>query len=540
MALEYSSTAPDPVSYPRLPPHFLLPTKTPDYLRLILTSKVYEVLKETPLVHAPNLSAKFGNQIYLKREDLHEVFSFKIRGAYNFMASLSEEERWKGVITCSAGNHAQGVALSGSRLGIPCTIVMPRGTPSIKVRNVARLGAKVVLHGADFDEAKGECARLAAVHGLVFVPPYDDPLVIAGQGTVGMEILKQLPDAEHLDAIFGAVGGGGLVAGICEYVKRIGAPRTRVIGAETFDGDAMARSLEKGERVTLHEVGPFSDGTAVRIVGEEPFRICVQLLDGVVKVDNDEICAAIKDIFEVETRSVTEPAGALALASLKRYISDNQLVGSGKKFVAVISGANMNFDRLRFVAERAALGEGREALLSVDIPERPGSFFSLHTIIHPRSVTEFIYRYNAPDRAQVFLSFQLETASRAKEVAGVLEELERCEMNGHDISDDEMAKSHARYMIGGASDVPNERIFRFAEFPERPGALRKFLSCLRNMGWNISLFHYRNHGADLGKVLAGIQAPEEDSTQFSEFLRELGYPYVEETHNEVYKRYLRK
>jgi threonine dehydratase len=270
---------------------------------------------------------------------------------------------------------------------------MPRGTPSIKVRNVVRLGAKVVLHGADFDEAKGECARLAAVHRLVFVPPYDDPLVIAGQGTVGMEILKQLPDAEHLDAIFGAVGGGGLVAGICEYVKRIGAPRTRVIGAETFDGDAMARSLEKGERVTLHEVGPFSDGTAVRIVGEEPFRICAQLLDGVVKVDNDEICAAIKDIFEgafkgapssipcsdvsllggrAETRSVTEPAGALALASLKRYISDNQLVGSGKKFIAVISGANMNFDRLRFVAERAALGEGREALLSVDIPERPG------------------------------------------------------------------------------------------------------------------------------------------------------------------------
>jgi threonine dehydratase len=305
------------------------------------------------------------------------------------------------------GNHAQGVALSGARLGIPCTIVMPQATPTIKVRNAARLGAKVVLHGEDFDEAKVECARLAAAHGLVFVPPYDDPLVIAGQGTVGMEILKQLPDAEHLDAIFGAVGGGGLVAGISEYVKRIGNPRTRVVGAETFDGDAMARSLEKGERVTLSEVGPFSDGTAVRIVGEEPFRICKQLLDGVVKVDNDEICAAIKDIFEgpspapiqrtgryfilsillthhpffplpfhcyAETRSVTEPAGALALAGLKRYILDNQLLGSGKKFVAVVSGANMNFDRLRFVAERAALGEGREALLSVDIPERPGRY----------------------------------------------------------------------------------------------------------------------------------------------------------------------
>ncbi|KAI0245582.1 tryptophan synthase beta subunit-like PLP-dependent enzyme [Lactifluus subvellereus] len=538
MTLEYSSHTSDPVSFPRLPRHLLLPTKTPDYLRLILTSKVYEVIKETPLVHAPNLSARLGNQIYLKREDLHEVFSFKIRGAYNFMASLSEEERWKGVVTCSAGNHAQGVALSGARLGIPCTIVMPQGTPTIKVRNVARLGAKVVLHGADFDEAKAECARLAAAHRLVFVPPYDDPLVIAGQGTIGMEILKQLPDAEHLDAVFGAVGGGGLVAGLCEYVKRIGGPRTRVVGAETFDGDAMARSLERGERVTLAEVGPFSDGTAVRVVGEEPFRICRQLLDGVIRVDNDEICAAIKDIFE-ETRSVTEPAGALALAGLKRYIADNQLIGSGKKFVAVISGANMNFDRLRFVAERAALGEGREALLSVDIPERPGSFFALHTVIHPRAVTEFIYRYNAPDRAHVFLSFQLETTERAKEVADVLAELERGGMKGHDISDDEMAKSHARYMIGGASNVPNERVFRF-EFPERPGALRKFLSSLRNIGWNISLFHYRNHGADLGKVLAGIQAPEDDSAQFGEFLRDLGYPYVEETHNEVYKRYLRK
>ena len=384
---------------------------------------------------------------------------------------------------------------------------MPKGTPSIKVRNVDRLGAKVVLHGADFDEAKGECARLAAAHGLIFVPPYDDPLVIAGQGTVGMEILKQLPDAEHLDAVFGAVGGGGLVAGICEYVKRIGSPRTHVIGVETFDGDAMARSLDKGERITLSEVGPFSDGTAVRMVGEEPFRICKQLLDKVVKVSNDEICAAIKDIFEgplsrvemndsflisgvcllsfwgalaeIETRSVTEPAGALALAGLKRYILDNQLVGSGKKFAVVISGANMNFDRLRFVAERAALGEGREALLSVDIPERPGrcatyplrhrrdrcisllSFFALHTVIHPRQVTEFIYRYNAHDRAQVFLSFQLDTSSRAKEVASVLNELERGGMTGHDISDDEMAKSHARYLIGGASDVPNERMFRF-------------------------------------------------------------------------------
>jgi len=371
MTVEYSSTAPEPLHYPRLPTHHLLPSKKPDYLRLILSSKVYEIVQETPLVYAPNLSAKLGNQIWLKREDLQEVFSFKIRGAYNFMASLTGEERWKGVVTCSAGNHAQGVALSGARLSIPCTIVMPRGTPSIKVRNVSRLGAKVVLHGLDFDEAKAECARLASVHGLTFVPPYDDPLVIAGQGTVGMEILKQLSDSENLEAIFAAIGGGGLAAGICEYVKRIGGPLTKVIGAETFDGDAMARSLEKGERVTLTDVGPFSDGTAVKIVGEEPFRICQQLLDGVVKVDSDELCAAIKDIFE-ETRSVTEPAGALGLAGLKRYIINNKLLGAQKKFVAVISGANMNFDRLRFVAERAELGEGREALLSVEIPESPG------------------------------------------------------------------------------------------------------------------------------------------------------------------------
>ncbi|CCL98686.1 uncharacterized protein FIBRA_00688 [Fibroporia radiculosa] len=296
--LEYSSNAPEPLQYPRLPEHHLLPSKTPDYLRLILTSKVYEILKETPLVYCDGLSTRFGNQIWLKREDLQEVFSFKIRGAYNFMASLTEEERWKGVVTCSAGNHAQGVALSGSKLDIPCTIVMPKGTPSIKVRNVSRLGAKVVLFGQDFDEAKTECARLAAAHGLIFVPPYDDPLVVAGQGTIGVEILKQVPNSENLDGIFAAVGGGGLVAGICEYVKRIGSPNTKVFGVETVDGDAMARSLEKGHRVTLDEVGPFSDGTAVKIVGAEPFRICQQLLDGVVKADNDEICAAIKDVFE--------------------------------------------------------------------------------------------------------------------------------------------------------------------------------------------------------------------------------------------------
>ncbi|OAX39991.1 threonine dehydratase I [Rhizopogon vinicolor AM-OR11-026] len=536
--LEYSSHAPEPLLYPRLSPHHLLPSKEPDYLRLILTAKVYEILKETPLLYAPNLSSKLGNQIWLKREDLQEVFSFKIRGAYNFMAGLSEEERWKGVITCSAGNHAQGVALSGERLGIPCTIVMPKGTPSIKVRNVERLGAKVLLHGVDFDEAKAECARLAVTHGLIFVPPYDDPLVIAGQGTVGMEILKQIPDCENIDAIFSAIGGGGLVAGICEYVKRIGSPKTKVFGVETFDADAMARSLKKGERVTLPEVGPFADGTAVKIVGEEPFRICQQLLDDVVLVDNDELCAAIKDIFE-ETRSVTEPSGALSLAGLKRYVIEQNLIGANRKFVAVVSGANMNFDRLRFVAERAELGEGREALLSVEVPEKPGSFFTLHSIIHPRATTEFIYRYNDPNTAHIFLSFKLETKTRKEEVKMVLRRLEESGMSGFDISDDEVAKTHARYMIGGCAVVSNERLFRF-EFPERPGALRKFLQGIHSgSGWNISLFHYRNHGADLGRVLTAIQVPPEDYPAFDEFLGQLGYHYVEETENEVYKRYLR-
>ncbi|KAG6841896.1 hypothetical protein C0991_005626 [Blastosporella zonata] len=535
--IEYSSHAPEPLSYPRLPKHHITDSNTPDYLRLILTSKVYDILKETPLVLANNLSAKLGNQIWLKREDLQEVFSFKIRGAYNYMANLTDEERWKGVITCSAGNHAQGVALSGARLGVPCTIVMPQGTPSIKVRNVTRLGAKVILHGSDFDEAKAECARLAAAHGLAFVPPYDDPLVIAGQGTVGMEILKQCADSDNLDGIFGAVGGGGLVAGICEYVKRIGNPNTKVIGVETVDGDAMKRSLAQGERVTLKEVGPFSDGTAVKIVGAEPFRICKQLLGDIVTVDNDEICAAIKDVFE-ETRSITEPAGALSLAGLKHYIISNNLVGAQKKFVAVISGANMNFDRLRFVAERAELGEGREALLSVDIPERPGSFIALHTVIHPRAVTEFIYRYNVKgDRAHVMLSFVVDSKSRTSEVKEILATLEANDMKGYDISDDEMAKSHARYMIGGCPVVPDERVFRF-EFPERPNALRSFLLGLQQ-GWNISLFHYRNHGADLGRVLAGIQVPPSDYPAFNEFLEKLNFAYVEETDNVVYKRFLR-
>ncbi|EJD02924.1 threonine ammonia-lyase [Fomitiporia mediterranea MF3/22] len=533
--LEYASHAPEPIKDSRTSEN-AEPSQPPDYLRLILTARVYDILKETPLVYASNLSTKLGNEIWLKREDLQEVFSFKIRGAYNFMAHLSQEDRWKGVVTCSAGNHAQGVALSGSRLKIPCTIVMPKATPAIKVRNALRYGAKVVLHGEDFDAAKHESVRLAAQYGLTFVPPFDHPLVIAGQGTVGMEILKQLKESDKLDGIFASVGGGGLASGLCEYVKRIGSPNTRVLGVETFDSDSMSQSLKKGERVELKEVGPFADGTAVRLVGEEPFRICKKLLDGVVLVDNDELCAAIKDVFE-ETRSITEPAGALSLAGVKRYIQENNLVGAGKRFVAVITGANMNFGRLRFVAERAELGEGREALLSVEIPETPGSFVALHSVIHPRAVSEFIYRYDSPALAHVFLSFILDTNSRQKEISDVLAELEAKGMKGYDISNDELAKSHARYLVGGRKQVPNERVFRF-EFPEKPGALRKFLLGIHS-GWNISLFHYRNHGADLGKILAGIQVPPDENKEFDEFLEQLGYTYVEETENDTYKRYLR-
>ncbi|KAG9023699.1 hypothetical protein FRB95_012630 [Tulasnella sp. JGI-2019a] len=422
------------------------------------------------------------------------------------MANLGEEERWKGVVTCSAGNHAQGVALSGSRLNVPCTIVMPKGTPSIKVRNVQRLGAKVVLHGDDFDEAKIECARLAEHHGLVFVPPYDDPLVIAGQGTVGMEILKQMPDSQNLDAIFAAVGGGGLVAGTAEYVKRIGGPKTQVIGVETVDGDAMAKSLDKGERVTLPEVGPFSDGTAVKIVGEEPFRVCKELLDGVVKTNNDEICAAIKDIFE-ETRSVTEPAGALALAGLKHYMKENNLIGAGKKFVVVVSGANMNFGRLRFVAERAELGEGKEVLMSVEIPEEPGAFIALHEIIWPRDVTEFVYRYNGTSRAHIVISFILQSPlSRAAEVNEICSKLRAQKMDGQDISDNELAKSHVRYLVGGRTFVPDERLISF----------------------------------DVAKVLVGVQVPQDTVERFEDFLSKLAYNYLDETNNPVFRRFLFK
>ncbi|KAJ1950301.1 threonine deaminase, partial [Linderina pennispora] len=469
-------------------------TDGPDYLQMILSSYVYDVATETPLTHAVNLSTRTGNSVFLKREDLQPVFSFKIRGAYNKISHLTQEEKDRGIIACSAGNHAQGVAMSAKHLGIKATIVMPILTPAIKWQNVKRLGADVVLHGAGFDEAKVECSRLAKLHGFTNIPPFDDPYVIAGQGTIGMELLRQKRPSD-IDAIFVAVGGGGLIAGISAYVKRVW-PDIKVIAVETVDSNAMCQSLKLGKRVVLPETGLFADGTAVLQVGRECFRVAKDLIDDVVLVTNDEICAAIKDVFE-DTRSVLEPSGALALAGLKRYARDHSY--SGKNLVAVTSGANMNFDRLRFVAERAALGEQKEVLLSVIIPERPGSYLKLHDVIFPRAITEFSYRYSDPNKAHIFMSFEVK--DRTKEVPEILSELSSKDMQAIDLTDNELAKSHARYIVGGRSDIQNEYMIRF-EFPERHGALKKFLHGLR-FNWNITLFQYRNFGQDVAKVLVG-------------------------------------
>ncbi|KAJ2521115.1 threonine deaminase [Coemansia sp. RSA 1939] len=518
----------------------------PDYLQMILNSYVYDVASETPLTQATNLSAKCNNKVFLKRDDLQDVFSFKIRGAYNKISHLTAAEKARGIIACSAGNHAQGVAQSAKHLGISATIVMPVLTPAIKWRNVQRLGAEVVLYGAGFDQAKEECARLAKLRGLTNIPPFDDPHVIAGQGTVAMEILRQRKAAD-IDAIFVPVGGGGLIAGVAAYVKRV-SPGVRVVGVETVDSCAMAQSLEAGRRVALREVGLFADGTAVCQVGKECFRVASALVDDIVLVTNDEVCAAIKDVFE-DTRSVLEPSGALAVAGLKRYARDRAL--SGKSLVALTSGANMNFDRLRFVAERAAIGERREVLLSVVIPERPGSYIRLHDIIYPRAITEFTYRYGHPENAHIFMSF--EVSDREREVPDIIRRLAAQSMVATDLSDNELAKSHARYIVGGRSSVPNEYLIRF-EFPERHGALKKFLGGLQ-FDWNISLFQYRNFGQDVAKVLVGIQVPpssddaDESSSSGLEpgqippslqrFLDDLDYRYVNETTNPVFQQFMR-
>ncbi|KAK9315722.1 tryptophan synthase beta subunit-like PLP-dependent enzyme [Lipomyces starkeyi] len=528
-----SATSHTPVtSYKSVPGSLLLPDGTPDYLRLILTSRVYDVVKETPVTHGIGISAKVGVNVLLKREDLQPVFSFKLRGAYNKIAQLPEEDRWKGVVACSAGNHAQGVAYSAKHLGIPATIVMPVATPSIKHSNVSRMGSKVVLHGEDFDSAKAECERLQRKYGLTNIPPFDDPYVIAGQGTIGMELLRQI-DVQSLEAVFIPVGGGGLIAGVATYLKRI-APHVKIIGVETFDADALYQSLSQKKRVILKDVGLFADGAAVKMVGEETFRLCSAFVDEVVRVNTDELCAAMKDIFE-DTRSVVEPTGALAVAGLKSYLAAHPKLNKKGAFCAILTGANMNFDRLRFVAERAQLGEGREVFLMVTIPEKPGSFRQLQDVIFPRSITEFSYRFSGGDDAYVYISFTID--DRVSEVPAILEELASRGMKGVDLSDNELAKSHARYLVGGRARVENERIFRF-EFPERPGALKKFLDGLK-IGWNITLFHYRNHGSDLAQILAAISVPPEQHSELQTFLDDLGYPSVDETDNIVYQSFLR-
>jgi threonine dehydratase len=502
---------------------------TPDaMLRLILTSRVYDVAEETPLDDAPRLSRRLDNTVLLKREDLQPVFSFKIRGAYNRIANLSADERKRGVITASAGNHAQGVAFAARHLGLSAIIVMPQTTPAIKVKAVRDLGADVVLFGDSFDDAKAHCDSLAAETGRVFVPPFDDPLVIAGQGTIATEILRNR--AGDIDAIFVPVGGGGLIAGIGSYIKAL-KPDVKVIGVEPFESDAMHRSLAAGRRVTLDQVGIFADGVAVREIGVHTFALAQQTVDDVVLVSNDEICAAIKDVFD-DTRSITEPSGALAVAGLRRWVE--QTGTTGARLAAVLSGANMNFDRLRFVVERAEVGEAREALLAVTIPERPGAFREFCSTIGRRVVTEFNYRLNDRREAHIFVGVAIASRQDATELRETL----TCRgYNTTDLSDNELAKLHVRHMVGGRSpEVEREVLCRF-EFPERPGALMKFLDALGDR-WNISLFHYRNHGADPGRVLAGFEVPASDETAFQSFLDTLGYRYERESDNPAYSLFL--
>ena len=506
-----------------------------DYLERILRARVYDVAVETPLEVAPNLSARLGNRVLLKREDMQPVFSFKCRGAYNKMANLPAATLARGVIASSAGNHAQGVALAAQKLGCKAVIVMPVTTPKIKVDAVRSRGAEVHLQGDTYDEAYAEARRLGRSRKLAFVHPYDDPDVIAGQGTIGMEILRQ---TAQLHAVFVPVGGGGLISGIASYIKRL-RPAVKVIGVEPVDADAMARSLKARRRVVLDHVGLFADGVAVRQVGELTFRLCRELLDGMILVDTDQICAAIKDVFE-DTRTILEPAGALAIAGAKAYVERTGV--RGKRLVAVASGANTNFDRLRFVAERAEVGEHREAILAVTIPERPGSFKKFCATLGARNVTEFNYRIADSREAHVFVGVEVHNRD---ETARIVKILAREGLKTLDLSDDEMAKLHVRHMVGGhapagirkgARGAPDELLYRF-EFPERPGALMRFLSNMRT-DWNISLFHYRNQGSDYGRVLVGMQVPRGDMREFRRFLVALGYPCVDESSNPAYRLFL--
>jgi len=499
-----------------------------NYIKMIPDSRVYDVAIETPLEHAPQLSARTGNHVWLKREDEQPVFSFKCRGAYNKMAQLSPAELKKGVVAASAGNHAQGVALAASRLNTKAIIVMPLTTPQIKVDAVRRLGGQVVLHGDNYDAAYEHANALAKKRKLTFVHPYDDPVVIAGQGTIALEILKQHPGP--LDAVFVPVGGGGLISGIAVYLKHF-RPEVKIIGVEPEDADAMDRSLKAGKRVRLAHVGIFADGVAVRQVGKETFRLCKKFVDEMVIVNNDEISAAIKDIYQ-DRRSILEPAGALAYAGLKRYVERKRT--KDKNFIVIASGANVNFDRLRYIAERAEIGEQREGILAVTIPERAGSLKKFCRILGGHSITEFNYRFNDPKAAHIFVGLQVQDK---KEIGELVRTLRK---NGYptlDMTDNEMAKLHVRHTVGGrAPNAANEILYRF-EFPERPGALMNFLNKMGG-SWNISLFHYRSHGADFGRVLVGMQVPKKDMPKFRRFLATLGYEYVEETDNPAYKLFL--
>ncbi|WP_413457776.1 threonine ammonia-lyase, biosynthetic [Herbaspirillum huttiense] len=504
-----------------------------DYLKKILTARVYDVAQETPLELANTLSQRIDNRIYFKREDMQSVFSFKLRGAYNKMAHLTPAQLKRGVICASAGNHAQGVALSAARLGCRAVIVMPTTTPQVKIDAVKARGGEVVLFGDSFTDAYEHALTLEKKQKLTFVHPFDDPYVIAGQGTVGMEILRQHPEPIH--AIFVAIGGGGLIAGVASYVKAV-RPDIKIIGVQTTDSDAMARSLKAGRRVALPDVGLFSDGTAVKLVGEETFRIAKELVDEIIIVDTDAVCTAIKDIFQ-DTRSIVEPAGALAVAGAKAYVERAKASKKpikGESLITIACGANMNFDRLRFVAEMADNGEAREAVFAVTIPEERGSFRRFCETVGPRNVTEFNYRISDAKAAHVFVGIQVSAADEAGKIA---RNFEKAGFGVLDLTHDELAKVHIRHLVGGKSELAGDELLYRFEFPERPGALMKFLSSM-NPGWNISLFHYRNQGGDVGRILIGLQVPKKEMKEFRVFLAQLGYRHWDETKNPLYKLFL--
>jgi threonine dehydratase len=500
-----------------------------DYLVQILTARVYDVAQESPLEVAPNLSARLNNKLLLKREDMQSVFSFKLRGAYNKMAQLSPDLLAQGVIAASAGNHAQGVALAASHLGTRAIIVMPVTTPQVKVNAVISRGGEVVLHGDTYDDAYAFARQLEAEKGLTFIHPFDDPHVIAGQGTIGMEILRQHQKPIH--AIFVAIGGGGLISGIGAYVKRL-RPEIKIIGVEPIDSDAMNQSLKAGKRVRLSQVGLFADGVAVREVGEETFRLCQEYVDEIILVGTDDVCAAIKDVFE-DTRSILEPAGALAIAGAKAYVEREQI--AEQTLIAVACGANMNFDRLRFVAERAEFGERREAIFAVTIPEQPGSLRRFCECLGKRNLTEFSYRIADEKEAHIFIGVQIQNRADAVKIPASFED---CGFKTLDLTDDELTKLHVRHMVGGRSMLADHELFYRFEFPERPGALMKFVGSM-SPNWNISVFHYRNNGADYGRIVVGIQVPPDEMQEWQAFLDTLGYQYGDESHNPAYKLFLR-